>query len=145
MILKSSRGNSLKQIVLISFGCWILAVLLWGFQAGFTYTLFIYATFVALFVFGILGVFIMSNDIFADDNYIYITKYFKRYKISINDIKMVEMYMVNNGGMPVPTITITENNGESLTQHIAIMDDKSTDLLIRILDLHNIQVYKHKL
>jgi len=145
MILKSSRGNSLKQIVLISVGCWILAVLLWGFQAGFTYTLFIYATFVASLVFVILGVFILPNDIFADDNYIYIIKYFKRYKISINDIKMVEMYMVNNGGMPVPTITITENNGESLTQHIAIMDDKSTDLLIQILDLHNIQMYKHKL
>jgi len=145
MILKSSRGNSLKQISLISFGCWILAILLWGLRAGFTVTVLIYATFSALLVFGLLGAFILPNDIFADDKYIYIIKYFKRYRITLNEVKMVEMYMVNNGRMPVPTITITKNNGESVTQHIAIMDDKGTDLLIQILKFHNIQVYKHKL
>jgi len=145
MLLNSSRKNSAKQIGIIAVGCWIFTIIIWGFFNKYPLgKVLVYSTLIALIIFCVLSIFILPLDITADENFIYIIRYFKKYKIAFNEIKMVELYMTSNGRGISPMITITKNTGEEITQSMAIVNDKNTSILLNILRSNNIQVYKGK-
>jgi len=145
MILQSSRKNSVKQIGIISLGCGIFVLIFWGLVYKNQISigeLLLYCTLLSLLVFCVLGAFILPLDITADDTFIYIIRWFRKHKIPYSEIRMVELYMKSNGGTLAPMITITKINGDSITQSMAIMNDKNTEALLNIFKLHNVKVNK---
>jgi len=93
--------------------------------------------FVLLVTFCALALALLPYDIRADEKNIYIHKYIKKYKVSFNDIKMIELFM----GPHAPMLRISKYNEERIIQSLGIMEDKNTELLISIFKLHNIEIH----
>ena len=132
MILKSSRKNSAKFIVKISIFFLIFVTLFVGATQGDFIRSLIDATFCSFCIFGIMALGVLPIDITADDKYIYIYifKHFKKYKISFNEIKMVELYM-NSEARGAPVIRVTKNSGERIIQGMGVLNKEKTEFLIR--------------
>lgn len=143
MLLKSSRGYLLKQIGCVTLGMWIFIIIITFIQTKDVAIsrIFIGTGLIAIILFCILALCILPLDIKADEEYVYISKWFKRYKISFNEIKTVTIY---SGVRGTPMMDITKMDGKTVTQSISILNDKNTLLLINIFKTHNIQQSKHK-
>lgn len=144
MILKSSRKDSAKFIAIVSsiFGiCFILYIVI---LYGHFIKALIGSTFLSLFIFCAFALCLLPIDITADDKYIYIHKYFKKYKVPFIEVKMVELY-IDSASRGAPAIRITKDSGEQIIQGIGVLNHEKTELLISILNLHNIKIYYTKL
>ena len=145
MILKSSRKNTVIFITKFSGIFLILITLFLGVSYGNFIKALIFAIFCALLIFGMMALCMLPIDITADDKYIYIYKFLKKYKVSFNEIKMVELFMNSTGRGIAPVIRVTKNSGERIIQGMGLLNSEKTELLISILNLHNIKIYNTKL
>jgi len=141
MVLKSSRKNTLKQIGIICVFVGIVGIVFWGICYGSLIGGILGATLIPFFAFSILALAILPYDVKADDKKIYIHKFIKKYNVSFNDIKTVELYM----GPNAPMLRITKYNEESIIQAIGIMSEENIGLLISIFKSHNIEIHNTKL
>ena len=140
LLLRSSRINVIKQIGAISLAAWILCFGIWGLAYKPSLLLLLLcATFIALFVFVLLAAFILPIDVTADENYLYPKQYFKRYKIPWSEISTVKLYMSGRG---TPVMKLTQKDGKTVTQSLAILDDKNTNILLGLFRSHEIPIDK---
>jgi len=58
---------------------------------------------------------------------------------------MVELFMNSTGRGIAPVIRVTKNSGERIIQGMGLLNSEKTELLISILNLHNIKIYDTKL
>lgn len=144
MVLKSSRKNTVIFIAKFSGIFLIFLTLFWGVIYGNFIRAFIFATFCSLVIFVIMAPWILPLDITADDKYLYIHQYIKKYKVPFIEIKMIELYM-NSEARGAPVIRVTKNSGERIMQGMGILNNEKTELLISILNSHNIKIYYTKL
>ena len=140
LLLKSSRNNILKQIGAISLGSWIFISTFWGlaYKPSLS-SLLLAATFIALFVFILLAAFILPIDVTADEHYLSLKQYLKRYQIPWSEILTVKLYMSGRG---TPMMTLTQKDGKTVTQSLAILNDKNTNILLGLFQSYEIPINK---
>ena len=140
MLLKSSRYNILKQIGAISLGSWIFISAFWGLAyKPSLLSLLLAATFIALFVFILLAAFILPIDVTADEDCLSLKQYLKRYQIPWSEILTVQLYMSGRG---TPMMTLIQKDGKTVTQSLAILNDKNTNILLSLFQSHEIPINK---
>lgn len=104
------------------------------------YVIALYDLGFCVFIFGMFALALLPMDIKADSKYIYISKWFRKYKIFYSEISLVTMYF--NG---VPMMDITKTDGKVITQSLSMLNDKNTSILFDILKEQNVKVSDYKL
>ncbi|WP_407309956.1 hypothetical protein [Desulfosporosinus sp. SB140] len=141
MLLKSSRTSVMLQIGVISLFSGVISFADAYFdKKSSLLSGLVFATIITFFIFVILTVFILPYDITADNNYLFIKQYFRRYKIPWSNILMVKLYTRVLRGVKAPMMTLMLKDDETVTQGIGILNKKNTNILIGLFKSHEIPI-----